>query len=156
MSKFIKNDKSTLRHYTEPFNFDAIFHRIRILLHQSEPNRNPEKPDRTNLFRGSRFFRIPVTDKHYSELIGYISFHAVWNQIIELEKVLIKQHPNLPSVCCYWWSEGLTSWRFPLTGLAINNVSGDFLYPILWKYFLVRSELTIESGFVFQVWWRIC
>lgn len=29
-------------HINEPFNFDAIFYRIQILLHKSEPNRNRE------------------------------------------------------------------------------------------------------------------
>lgn len=154
MSKFIKNNKSTHWHYTEPFNLDSIFHRIRILLHKSEPNRNPEKQNRNRteqIVPGSRFFRVPLTDKHYSELIGFISFHAVGNQFIELEKVLIKQHPNLPSVCCYWWS-GV----FYIMTISSNRVCNKqckwwFLIPNTFEsIFLLEVNLRLKVGLFFK------
>lgn len=67
MTIFMKNKQV---HTSEPSNFDAIFHRILILLHKSErteirKNRTETEPNK--LFRGSRLFRVPMTALHSIE-----------------------------------------------------------------------------------------
>lgn len=48
-------------HTDEPFNFDAIFHRLRTLSHKSEPNQNPRKNGTKTKEIVLRFSVISVT-----------------------------------------------------------------------------------------------
>lgn len=135
-SKFIINNKSTLWHYTEPFNFDAIFHRIRILLHKSEPNRNPAKQNRNRTEQiVPRFFGYPWqinTIVNWSVTSAKILLEI---KLLNWKRCLSNNIPIYPVYAAIGGLRVLTSWRFPLTGIAITNVSGDFLYPILLKVF---------------------